>query len=79
MGLPCFRNRVRWFVVLAGRHVGGAEPVLTLVRMVDCKRNVNAARRGLTGRRATIEVDGGMLEMDWRDDGHVMMVVKGTR
>jgi len=38
-----------------------------------CATIVNAARRGLTGRRATIEVDGGVLELAWRDDGHVLM------
>jgi diaminopimelate epimerase len=38
-----------------------------------CATIVNAARRGLTGRRATIEVDGGALELVWRDDGHVLM------
>jgi diaminopimelate epimerase len=38
-----------------------------------CATIVNAARRGLTGRRATVEVDGGVLEMEWREDGHVLM------
>jgi diaminopimelate epimerase len=38
-----------------------------------CAAMVNAARRGLTGRRATVIVDGGVLEMEWRDDGHVLM------
>jgi diaminopimelate epimerase len=38
-----------------------------------CATIVNAARRGLTGRRATIEVDGGELELFWREDGHVLM------
>lgn len=38
-----------------------------------CATIVNAARRGLTGRRATVEVDGGILEMEWRADGHVLM------
>jgi len=38
-----------------------------------CATIVNAARRGLTGRRAVIEVDGGVLELAWRDDGHVLM------
>ena len=28
-----------------------------------------AHRRGLTGRRVTLEMDGGALEVDWRDDG----------
>lgn len=38
-----------------------------------CATIVNAARRNLTGRRATIEVDGGILDLEWRDDGHVLM------
>jgi diaminopimelate epimerase len=38
-----------------------------------CAALVNAARRGLTGRRASVLVDGGELEIAWRDDGHVMM------
>ncbi len=38
-----------------------------------CATIVNAARRGLTGRRATVELPGGALEMEWREDGHVLM------
>lgn len=38
-----------------------------------CATIVNAARRGLTGRRATVELPGGPLEMEWRADGHVLM------
>jgi diaminopimelate epimerase len=38
-----------------------------------CATLVNAHRRGLTGRRATLLLDGGELEMEWRDDGHVLM------
>jgi diaminopimelate epimerase len=38
-----------------------------------CATIVNAARRGLTGRRATIEADGGLLDMEWREDNHVLM------
>jgi diaminopimelate epimerase len=32
-----------------------------------------AHRRGLTGRRVAITVDGGRLDIEWRVDGHVMM------
>lgn len=35
----------------------------------SCAAAVAAARRGLTGRRVAVHVDGGMLEIDWRDDG----------
>ena len=35
----------------------------------SCAAVVAAARRGLTGRRVTVRVDGGVLEIDWRDDG----------
>jgi diaminopimelate epimerase len=38
-----------------------------------CAALVNAARRGLTGRRATVIVDGGVLGIAWRDDDHVLM------
>ncbi len=35
----------------------------------SCATAVAAARRGLTGRRVTIDLDGGTLEVDWREDG----------
>ena len=38
-----------------------------------CAALVNAARRGLTGRRASVVVDGGELEIEWREDGHALM------
>jgi diaminopimelate epimerase len=38
-----------------------------------CAALVNAHRRGLTGRRAVVVVDGGELEIEWRADGHVLM------
>ena len=38
-----------------------------------CAALVNAVRRGLAARRATVLVDGGALEIEWRDDGHVWM------
>ncbi len=38
-----------------------------------CAAMVNAHRRGLTGRRATITMPGGDLQMEWREDGHVLM------
>ena len=38
-----------------------------------CAALVNAHRRGLTGRRAVVVVDGGELEIAWRSDGHVLM------
>ncbi|RME18014.1 MAG: diaminopimelate epimerase [Alphaproteobacteria bacterium] len=34
-----------------------------------CATAVAAARRGLTGRKVRIEVDGGWLTIDWREDG----------
>ena len=35
---------------------------------------VNAVRRGLAGRRATLLLDGGTLTIEWREtDGHVLM------
>jgi diaminopimelate epimerase len=38
-----------------------------------CATIVNAARRGLTGRHATVSLPGGDLWMEWRADGHVLM------
>ncbi len=38
-----------------------------------CAALVNAARRGLTGRVATVLVDGGALTIAWREDNHVLM------
>ncbi|HEY0910351.1 MAG TPA: diaminopimelate epimerase [Bradyrhizobium sp.] len=38
-----------------------------------CATLVNAHRRGLTHRRAAIILDGGTLEIEWREDGHVLM------
>ena len=39
-----------------------------------CAALVASARRGLTDRKATLELDGGELEIDWReDDNHVIM------
>jgi diaminopimelate epimerase len=35
----------------------------------SCATAVAAARRGLTGRRVTLDLDGGVLEVDWREDG----------
>lgn len=35
----------------------------------SCATAVAAARRGLTGRDVTIELDGGTLQVNWRDDG----------
>ncbi|HEY3848065.1 MAG TPA: diaminopimelate epimerase, partial [Acetobacteraceae bacterium] len=38
-----------------------------------CAALVNAHRRGLADRRATVLVDGGELTIEWREDGHVLM------
>ena len=35
----------------------------------SCATAVAAARRGLTGRQVRIDLDGGTLEVDWREDG----------
>ena len=48
-----------------------------------CATAVAAHLRGLTGRRVTVDVDGGTLEVDWRDDGVWMtgptaLVFRGT-
>jgi diaminopimelate epimerase len=38
-----------------------------------CAALVAAHRRGLVGRHATVVLDGGELEIAWRDDAHVIM------
>lgn len=38
-----------------------------------CATLVNAHRRGLTQRSAKVIVDGGVLDISWRADGHVLM------
>ena len=38
-----------------------------------CAAAVAGARRGLTGRGVTVELDGGALAIHWREDGHVEM------
>jgi diaminopimelate epimerase len=38
-----------------------------------CATLVAAARRGLTGRRADIELELGVLTIEWRPDNHVLM------
>ncbi|PTX57864.1 diaminopimelate epimerase [Litoreibacter ponti] len=35
----------------------------------SCAVGVAAARKGLTGRKVQIDLDGGRIEVDWRDDG----------
>jgi diaminopimelate epimerase len=35
----------------------------------SCATAVAAARRGLTGRAVQIDLDGGTLRVDWREDG----------
>ena len=35
----------------------------------SCAVAVAAHRRGLTGRRVSLELDGGRIEIDWREDG----------
>lgn len=49
----------------------------------SCATAVAAARRGLTGRKVQIELDGGTLEIDWREEGvwmtgPTMHVASGT-
>jgi diaminopimelate epimerase len=38
-----------------------------------CAALVAAHRRGLTARRATVKLDGGDLDIEWRDDEQVLM------
>ena len=43
-----------------------------------CAALVAGHRRGLTGRRATVVLDGGTLDIHWREDGHVIMTGPAT-
>ena len=38
-----------------------------------CAAVVNAHRRGLTGRRVAVEMDGGVLDIEWTPAGRVLM------
>jgi diaminopimelate epimerase len=38
-----------------------------------CAALVAASRRGLAERRAGVTLDGGSLDIEWREDGHVIM------
>lgn len=38
-----------------------------------CAATVNAARSDRTGRNVTVTVPGGLLQIEWRDDDHVIM------
>jgi diaminopimelate epimerase len=38
-----------------------------------CAATVCAARKGLTGRQATVTLPGGPLHIEWRADDHIMM------
>jgi diaminopimelate epimerase len=38
-----------------------------------CAAVVAAHRRGLANRHAEVELDGGILDITWREDGHVTM------
>jgi diaminopimelate epimerase len=44
-----------------------------------CATAVAAARRGLTGRKVEVELDGGTLQLEWRQsDDHVLMTGPGV-
>jgi diaminopimelate epimerase len=43
-----------------------------------CAAVVAAHRRGLADRRASVELDGGNLDIAWREDGHVIMTGPAT-
>jgi diaminopimelate epimerase len=38
-----------------------------------CAAAVAAHRRGLTGRKVQVRLDGGTLDIEWLADGHVAM------
>ncbi len=38
-----------------------------------CAAAAAAHRRGLTGRKVEVRLDGGLLALEWREDGHMVM------
>jgi len=52
---------------------GGGAGVTSACGSGACAALVGAHRRGLAGRHAAIELDGGFLDIAWREDGHVVM------
>src|SRR3972149_6197828 len=54
---------------------GGRAPALPLAcGSGACAAAVAAIRRGLTGRTVALDLDGGPIEITWREsDGHVLM------
>lgn len=44
-----------------------------------CATLVAATRLGLTNRKVEMELDGGSLALEWREDGHVMMTGPATK
>ncbi len=50
----------------------GAGPTLAC-GSAACATLVAASRRGLAGRHARVALPGGVLDLAWRDDGHVLM------
>ena len=77
---PLFPDRanIGFAQVLAPDHIRlrlwerGAGPTLACGSGA-CATLVNAHRRGLTGRRARIDLPGGTLELEWRPEGAVLM------
>ncbi|AOX15898.1 diaminopimelate epimerase [Kozakia baliensis] len=43
-----------------------------------CAAVVNGVRRNLLDRRCIVEMDGGSLRIEWREDGHVLMIGPAT-
>jgi diaminopimelate epimerase len=43
-----------------------------------CATAVAAMRRGLTGRKVTVRLTGGDLEIVWREDNHIVMTGPAT-
>ena len=39
-----------------------------------CATLVAASRRSLTSRSATVILDGGALDVEWKDDNHTVMI-----
>jgi diaminopimelate epimerase len=74
IGIATVRNRGRIRLRVWERGAGITQACGTGA----CAALVAAHRRGLTGRHATVALDGGELEILWRDDGDVIMTGPAT-
>jgi diaminopimelate epimerase len=69
IGVAAIRNRCHIRLRVWERGAG----ITLACGSAACAALVAAHRRGLADRRACVELDGGTLDIAWREDGHVIM------